>query len=82
MNDTVITECRWIGNNPAMKSVCCQPTLPGRSYCEEHLWKVYKQGSALGKRKKDARRANAIWDFESEFNAAVEELIAEGELDL
>lgn len=81
MNDLVST-CKWIGNSPKMQPTCCKPTVEGRSYCEDHMWLVYQKGSALGKRKKDARRAQAIWDIESEFNIAVEELIEEGELDL
>jgi hypothetical protein len=82
MNDRVITECSWIGNSPTMRPQCCQPVVTGRSYCEQHLWQVYQKGSALGKRKKDIKRAEAIWDIESELNAAVEELIEEGVLDL
>jgi hypothetical protein len=39
---------------------------------------MYQKGTALRKRKKDIKRAAAIWDLESEFNAAVEELINEG----
>jgi hypothetical protein len=42
------------------------------------LFLVYKEGSAQGKRKKDAKIAAAVWDLESEFNSAVEELEAEG----
>ena len=38
---------------------------------------IYKMGSAIT-RKKDLRTAAAVWDLESELNAAVEELIAEG----
>lgn len=68
--------CKWIGNGEG----CNHTVVPGRSYCEEHLWVVYQKGSNLGRRKKDVRRANAVWDIESEFNAALEELEAEGEL--
>ena len=50
----------------------------GKSYCEEHVFLVYKQGTARAKRKKDLRVADAVWDLEAEFNAVVEELIAEG----
>jgi hypothetical protein len=38
---------------------------------------VYQLGSAV-RRKKDARRAQAVWDIESEFNAVVQELVDEG----
>jgi hypothetical protein len=56
--------------------------MEGRSYCEDHMWLVYQKGSAAAKRKKDKRRAEAIWDLESEFNAAVEELVLAGEIEL
>jgi hypothetical protein len=39
---------------------------------------VYKAGTARAKRHKDLRVAAAVWDLESEFNAAVEELVLEG----
>jgi hypothetical protein len=39
---------------------------------------MYVKGSALRKRKKDTRRADAIRQLISDFNAAVEELEAEG----
>jgi hypothetical protein len=42
------------------------------------LFLVYKEGTAKPKRKKDLRVAAAVWDLESEFNAAVEELMNEG----
>jgi hypothetical protein len=39
---------------------------------------MYVKGSALRKRHKDTRRAEAIRQLVSDFNAAVEELEAEG----
>jgi hypothetical protein len=39
---------------------------------------VYQKGTARAKRHKDIRVAAAVWDLESEFNAAVEELVLEG----
>lgn len=70
--------CTWIGDNPRMKPTCCNPTVAGRNYCTEHLFKVYQEGSTRARRKKDERVAAAVWDMESELNAAIEELIAEG----
>ncbi len=67
------TKCQWIGEGEG----CTHTAVAGRSYCEQHLWLVYQQGSAV-RRKKDARRAAAVWDLESEFNQAVQELIDEG----
>ena len=68
------TTCAWIGTGER----CTNAVVPGRSYCKDHLFLVYKEGSAQGKRKKDAKIAAAVWDLESEFNSAVEELEAEG----
>lgn len=67
-------KCQWIGNGEG----CQHEVVAGRSYCEHHLWQVYQKGTNLGKRKKDQRIAAAVWDIESEFNAAVSELEDEG----
>ena len=78
--------CQWQGPTDSTepstaytryKPTCCASVVPGRSYCEEHLWLVYQKGTAV-QRRKDKKRAEAIWDLESEFNRAVEELIEEG----
>lgn len=80
MTDT----CTYIGptvdDSPyaRLAPTCCASVVAGRSYCLEHLYIVYKQGTARAKRKKDLRVAASVWDLESEFNAAVEELIMEG----
>jgi hypothetical protein len=68
--------CQWIGNGEG----CTHSVVPGRSYCELHLWQVYQKGTNLGKRKKDARIAAQVWDIESEINSIVEELESEGVL--
>lgn len=80
-NDT-ITECQWIGNSPILKPSCNCEAIEGRSYCTEHVWLVYQEGSAVRKRKKDIRRAEAYWNLESEFHDAVAELVEEGEIEL
>jgi hypothetical protein len=67
--------CTYLGT--ALKPCGCE-CVAGKSYCEEHLWKVYQKGTARARRKKDERVAQAVWDLESEMNAAVEELIEEG----
>jgi len=71
--------CQYIGatEGSAYKPTCCKAAVQGRSYCAEHLGLVYQLGSAV-RRKKDARRAQAVWDIESEFNAVVQELVDEG----
>jgi hypothetical protein len=73
MNNT----CTYIGPNNSECS-CNKPALEGKSYCEEHYFVVYQKGSANRKRHKDIRVANSVWDIESMFNQAVEELEAEG----
>ena len=71
----MINECTYLGNS---LTPCGCPTLQDKSYCAEHYALVYQQGTARAKRKKDIKRAAAVWDLESEFNAAIEELINEG----
>ena len=71
MTDT----CTYLGT--AIKPCGCA-TLQDKSYCAEHYAIVYQVGTARAKRKKDLRVAASVWDLESEFNAAVEELIMEG----
>ncbi len=66
--------CTWIGEH---NERCTHTALPGKSYCQEHYPRVYQVGTAV-RRKKDARRAAAVWDIQSAMNEAVEELIEEG----
>ena len=70
-----VDQCQYLGEHSEF--TCTQPVVEGRSYCEEHLWLVYKQGSAVT-RKKDARTANAVWDLRAELDSIIEELIEEG----
>jgi hypothetical protein len=59
-------------------TACGCATVLGKSYCAEHVELVYKAGTARARRVKDVKVAAAVWDLESEFNAAIEELILEG----
>ena len=68
------TTCAWIGTGER----CTNAVVPGRSYCKDHLPLVYQAGTARARRKKDEKTAALVWDLESEFNAAVEELVNEG----
>jgi hypothetical protein len=71
---TYLKNCQWIGDGE-----CCGNTaLTGRSYCNDHIWRVYAKGSNHGKRKKDIRVANSVHTWESLFNEALEELESEG----
>lgn len=67
-------KCTWIGSGQG----CVHDAAVGRSYCEDHLWKVYQKGTQLGKRKKDIRVAESVHFWENLFNEAVEELESEG----
>lgn len=69
--------CQYIGGE-GYKPTCTHKALAGHSYCAEHYALVYQAGTARARRKKDMRTAAAVWDLESEFNAAVEELVLEG----
>ena len=68
-------QCQYLGEHTVC--TCTAPVVLGRSYCELHLWLVYKQGSAVT-RKKDVRTANAVWDLRAELDSIIEELIEEG----
>lgn len=68
----IFKTCQWISDESTVVD-CCQPVMAeGKSYCEEHHWRVYAKGTALRKRHKDIREANAIWEAESALNAAAE----------
>ena len=71
----MIDGCTYLGNNT---QPCGCDSLVGRSYCSEHYPLIYQHGTARAQRKKDKKTAAAVWDLESEFNAAVEELAADG----
>ena len=56
----------------------CKSLVGDTLYCAEHYTLMYQKGSALRKRTKDVRRAEAYWSLESAFNEAVKELEEEG----
>jgi len=75
-----MTTCTYIGaveDYSVLKPTCCNPTVPGRSYCADHLFVVYKQGTAVNRRK-DKRIAEQVWNIQDAFNEAIAELEAEG----
>jgi hypothetical protein len=50
----LIDTCQFIGadqRNYPFKMCGCTP-FPGRAYCEEHLWQVYRKGTSVGNRRK------------------------------
>ena len=50
--------CQWVGpeQDPCRGPLefCGKtPLWPGRSYCEEHVWRVYQKGTAMGMSRKN-----------------------------
>lgn len=74
----VFKTCQWISDE-ATTADCHEPVISeGKSYCEHHHWTVYEKGTALRKRKKDIRLANAILNMESALNSVAEETDDDG----
>jgi hypothetical protein len=57
---------------------CGCATVLGKSYCAEHIYLVYKQGTARAKRHKEVRTVDKVRIVEQLLNEAVAELEAEG----
>jgi len=66
-------KCEWIGEGEG----CDHLAVEGRSYCEQHLWLVYQQGTAV-KRKKDLRTVDSVRTWTTLMDEAVQELEDEG----
>lgn len=72
------TGCQYIGEQASTPYTHCGcATVAGKSYCAEHVWLVYKEGSNVPRRK-DTKRYQALTQLISDFNQAAEELEAEG----
>lgn len=67
---------KWYRDNPGLPTPYCGcKELHGDSvYCKEHYPKMYAKGTALRKRKKDARKAQAIADLQQLILDIAEEL--------
>jgi len=76
MNDTQLNTCQWIGEN--FRPSCTCKVIPGKSYCKDHVWLVYKEGTAQRKRKKDILMVDKVRLVEELMNEAIAELEAEG----
>ena len=68
--------CTYMGDS--LRPTCCAPRVEGRSYCKDHLWLVYKEGSNLRTRHKDLRTVDKVRAVEQLMNEAIAELEAEG----
>ena len=66
--------CTYIGAGQG----CTAPSLPGRNYCAEHLYVVYKEGTARAKRKKELSIVDKVQLVEQLMHEAIAELEAEG----
>lgn len=66
--------CTWIGEG----ELCTGSTVPDRSYCEQHVWIIYQQGTRLGKRNRDQERVSRQRLLSQLLDEAVTELEAEG----
>ena len=75
-----MTTCAYIGNNDynILQPTCCASAVAGRAYCTEHLYVVYKQGTARARRKKELSTVDKVRIVENLLNEAVAELEAEG----
>jgi hypothetical protein len=78
--EQAMTTCTYIGSNDHnnLQPTCCARAVEGRAYCTEHLYVVYKQGTARARRKKELTTVDKVRMVESLLNEAVAELEAEG----
>lgn len=69
--------CHFIGAEQTHPpyTECGAPVFPGKSYCQHHLWKVYKKGTSVGNKKKIAsiERELASIELAEEVNAVYDE---------
>jgi hypothetical protein len=72
---TTITDCTYMGNST---TACGCPTVMGKSYCAEHIYIVYKQGTARARRKKELTTVDKVRMVEELMHEAIAELEAEG----
>lgn len=70
---TNTTTCTYIGTGKG----CTCTTMPGSSYCHEHHYTVYRQGSGRTRRK-DTAQAQRVRLVEQLMHEAIEQLTAEG----
>jgi hypothetical protein len=67
-------QCQYLGSG---STACGSPSVVSKSYCVQHVWLVYKEGSNI-LRRKDTKRYDFLSQLVSDFNAVAEELEAEG----
>lgn len=70
--------CQWIGADQdpwqTAANYCGRtPLWPGRSYCEQHVWQVYKKGSSVGTVRKNKAIEHEMAELKQLENAQDEE---------
>ena len=69
--------CQYIGPEQVEPpyTYCVREVFPGKSYCEDHVWVVYKKNTSVGNKKKlkeierelaEVKRLQEIAEYESE----------------
>jgi hypothetical protein len=69
--------CQYIGSEQTEPPYthCGRKVFPGKSYCEDHVWVVYKKNTSVGNKKKlkeiekdlaEVKRLQEIAEYENE----------------
>jgi len=69
--------CQYIGSEQTEPPFthCGRGVFPGKSYCEDHVWVVYKKNTSVGNKKKlkeiekdlaEVKRLQEIAEYENE----------------
>jgi len=69
--------CQYIGPEQVEPpyTYCGREVFPGKSYCEDHVWVVYKKNTSVGNKKKlkeiekelaEVKRLQEIAEYENE----------------
>ena len=72
-----MAECQYIGSEQTEPpyTYCGREVFPGKSYCEDHVWVVYKKNTSVGNKKKlkeiekdlaEVKRLQEIAEYENE----------------
>lgn len=67
--------CQYIGENETTNR-CGAECVQGKSYCSDHVWMIYQQGTQQYKRKYVVKNSHVEF-WENLFNEAAAELEAE-----
>jgi hypothetical protein len=73
--DSTNDGCQYIGDRD-ITSCCGAECVPDRSYCADHVWLIYQEGTRQTRRRATFKQSNVEF-WENLFNEAVSELDAE-----